>query len=186
MQVPMSADLTPIGSAHLLFSIKFFLVVTTFLLFNLEIDLFYLYHISKFSKSGKGVRASGGSGAGWEERPARLRDGGARSPLPSQALPPDLEPQPRPAPPCSGWESLTSVYTPTKTTGRLQTRALGWRGGDSGRGVGRQGCWGKMQPVPEGHSGAAPSSAVTAPGVCKQQTRSWCVWGAHQGVREFW
>lgn len=42
--------------------------------------------ISKFSKSGKGVRASGGSGAGREEGWARPKDGGPGSPPPSQAF----------------------------------------------------------------------------------------------------
>lgn len=42
--------------------------------------------ISKFSKSGKGVRASGGSGVGREEGWARPRDGGPGSSPPSRAF----------------------------------------------------------------------------------------------------
>lgn len=144
-------------------------------------------HISKLSKSGKGVRASGGSGAGWEERSTRPRDGGARSPLPSQALPPDPEPQPRPAPPCSWWESLTlecvcvPLFThPPKPPGGCRPEPWDGEVETAGRAAGES-----CSLCQRDNQGQLCSSAVTAPGVCKPQTRSWCVCGEHQGVREF-
>lgn len=131
-------------------------------------------HISKSSNSGKGVRASVGGGALGGEGPARPRDGGPRSPPPSQA--PLWVVSLRVLPPRSTrrWVGISepgvslsaSVYTP-KTTGGLQTRALGWENGDSwGTGRGAVCCHGSS--------------------VCKPWTRTGGVWGAPQGVREFW
>eukprot|EP00069_Balaena_mysticetus_P004767 bmy_17608T0 len=49
-QVPMSGRFDPIGSACLPFSISFFLVAITFLLFDLEIDLLFTFILSIPSK----------------------------------------------------------------------------------------------------------------------------------------
>ena len=131
-------------------------------------------HISKSSNSGKGSGPAWAAGQLGGEGPARPRDGGPRSPPPSQAplwvgslrvLPPRST-RPWVGISESGVSLSASVYTPI-TTGGLQTGALGWESGDSwGTGRGAVCCHGSS--------------------VCKPWTRTWGVWGAPQSVRESW